>query len=130
MRLWAWICIPPTHPPLASPSHPRQESDVKRKLRPDQISSMVVASFQEKTLRVYSRNPDPAYVRAAHEAFESWVQRQFGGALVTGTPSKAVHSAYMDGQDGAARGGGGGRGGASGGGSYFRTQGSEESCRG
>lgn len=64
------------------------ESKEKRKLRPDQISSMVVAAFEEKRLRVYSRNPDPAYVAAVHQAFESWVRRRFNGSVATSTPAK------------------------------------------
>lgn len=66
------------------------ESMEKRKLRPDQISSMVVAAFEEKRLRVYSRNPDPTYVTAVHEAFENWVKFRFGNAVKTSTPAKPV----------------------------------------
>lgn len=53
----------------------------KRKLRPDQISSMVVASYQEKTLRVYSRNACPKHVKAVHEAFECWLRSRFGSKV-------------------------------------------------
>ena len=44
--------------------------------------------MQEKTLRVYSRNSDPVYVRAVHAAFESWVKGRFGSRVATSTPSK------------------------------------------
>ncbi|KAL4422624.1 hypothetical protein ABPG75_008821 [Micractinium tetrahymenae] len=60
----------------------------KRKLRPDQISSMVVASYQEKTLRVYSRNACSKHVQAVHEAFECWLKTRFGSKVTTSTPSK------------------------------------------
>ncbi|PRW20466.1 lysine--tRNA ligase isoform X2 isoform A [Chlorella sorokiniana] len=64
------------------------DASQKRKLRPDQISSMVVASYQEKHLRIYSRNSSPQHVRAVHEAFESWIKSQFGSKVSTSTPSK------------------------------------------
>lgn len=64
-------------------------STEKRTLKPDQISSMVASSFEEKRLRVYSRDPDPRYIAAVHEAFESWVKHRFGGAVTTSTPAKS-----------------------------------------
>jgi len=71
-------------------------STEKRTLKPEQISSMVAASFEEKRLRVYSRDPDPRYIAAVHEAFESWVKHRFGGAVTTSTPSKSrLHSTAL-----------------------------------
>ncbi|EFN52480.1 hypothetical protein CHLNCDRAFT_26697, partial [Chlorella variabilis] len=66
----------------------RLDSTHKRKLRPEQISSFVVAYHQEKSLRVYSRNSSPQHVRAVHEAFESWVHKRFGSKVSTSTPCK------------------------------------------
>ena len=65
----------------------------KRKLRPDQISSMVVSAFQEKRIRVYSRNSDPRVVAALHAAFERWLEKRFGGSVVASTPAKAPPAA-------------------------------------
>jgi HD superfamily phosphohydrolase len=62
----------------------------KRKLRPDQISSMVVAAFQEKRIRLYSRNADPKVITALHEAFESWLQYRFNGHVEASTPAKPL----------------------------------------
>jgi HD superfamily phosphohydrolase len=62
----------------------------KRKLRPDQISSMVVAAFQEKRIRLYSRNADPKVITALHEAFESWLQHRFNGHVEASTPAKPL----------------------------------------
>eukprot|EP00887_Chlorella_sp_A99_P000318 scaffold13.g318.t1 len=64
------------------------EGSEKRKLRPDQISSMVVASFQEKSLRVYSRNSSPEVCAAVHAAFDAWVRQRFNGRVATATPCK------------------------------------------
>jgi HD superfamily phosphohydrolase len=69
------------------------ESAGKRSLRADQISSMVVASFEDMRLRCYSRNADPRYVAAVHRAFESWVHRRFGGQVATSTPAKPAREA-------------------------------------
>lgn len=66
------------------------ESNEKRKLRPEQISSMVVQNFEEKRLRVYSRNPDYKYVNALHEAFEEWLGKTFGTKAVASTPAKTL----------------------------------------
>ena len=59
------MCAPPPPPPHA-PRHP------------------VPTHVQEKSLRVYSRNSSPAYVRAVHEAFDSWVRARFGGTVRLG----------------------------------------------
>jgi hypothetical protein len=48
----------------------------------------LVRAVQEKSLRVYSRNPAPEYVQALHEAFEGWTRRQFGSRVLTSTPAK------------------------------------------
>jgi hypothetical protein len=37
---------------------------------------------------VYSRNASPQHVRAAHEAFESWICSRFGSKVSTSTPCK------------------------------------------
>lgn len=66
------------------------ESNEKRKLRPEQISSMMVHSFEEKRLRVYSRNSDYKHVNALHEAFEVWLNKTFGKQAVTSTPAKTL----------------------------------------
>jgi HD superfamily phosphohydrolase len=66
------------------------ESNEKRKLRPEQISSMMVHSFEEKRLRVYSRNSDYKHVDALHEAFEVWLSKTFGKQAVTSTPAKTL----------------------------------------
>ncbi len=66
------------------------ESNEKRKLRPEQISSMMVHSFEEKRLRVYSRNSDYKHVNALHEAFEVWLSKTFGNQAVTSTPAKTL----------------------------------------
>lgn len=66
------------------------ESNEKRKLRPEQISSMMVHSFEEKRLRVYSRNSDYKHVDALHEAFEVWLNKTFGNQAVTSTPAKTL----------------------------------------
>ncbi|KAG7671643.1 putative Deoxynucleoside triphosphate triphosphohydrolase SAMHD1-like protein [Nannochloris sp. 'desiccata'] len=62
----------------------------KRKLRTDQISSMVVSAFQEKRIRLYSRNADPKVITALHEAFESWLRYRFGGHVEASTPAKPL----------------------------------------
>ena len=66
------------------------ESNEKRKLRPEQMSSMMMHDFEEKRLRVYSRNADPRYVHAVHEAFEQWLRRMFGSGAITSTPAKTL----------------------------------------
>lgn len=45
-------------------------------------------NWQEKTLRVYSRNACPKHVKAVHEAFECWLRSRFGSKVTTSTPSK------------------------------------------
>lgn len=60
----------------------------KRKLRPEQISSMVVAAYEERQLRVYTRNSDPHHVAAVHEAFERWVKERL--SVQCSTPAKAI----------------------------------------
>lgn len=66
------------------------ESNEKRKLRPEQISAMVVQNFEEKRLRIYSRNSDMKYVNALHEAFEEWLKKRFGSKAVASTPAKTL----------------------------------------
>jgi HD superfamily phosphohydrolase len=66
----------------------------KRKLRPDQISSMVVVAFQEKRIRLYSRNADPKVITALHEAFESWLKYRFGGHVEASTPAKPLRQQH------------------------------------
>jgi len=90
------------------------ESNEKRKLRPEQMSSMMMHDFEEKRLRVYSRNADVRYaslahgrglarfrltlqllslnryVHAVHEAFEQWLRRMFGSSAITSTPAKTL----------------------------------------
>lgn len=75
------------------------DSVQKRKLRPDQVPSMVVATFQEKCLRCYSRNSDPRYVAALHEAFAAWVARRFGGSVETSTPAKPPRTQWVQGEE-------------------------------
>jgi HD superfamily phosphohydrolase len=66
------------------------ESNEKRKLRPEQMSSMMMHDFEEKRLRVYSRNSDVRYVHAVHEAFEGWLRKMFGSGAITSTPAKTL----------------------------------------
>ncbi len=66
------------------------ESNEKRKLRPEQMSSMMMHDFEEKRLRVYSRNADVRHVHAVHEAFEAWLRRVFGSGAITSTPAKTL----------------------------------------
>ncbi|GAB4815190.1 hypothetical protein N2152v2_002236 [Parachlorella kessleri] len=63
-------------------------STTSRKLKPEQISGMMPPCFQEKTVRVYSRNSSPAYVAAVHQAFEVWARTRFGPKFVGSTPLK------------------------------------------
>lgn len=72
------------------------ESNEKRKLRPEQISSMMVHNFEEKRIRLYSRNPDVTYVNALHEAFEDWLNRTFGSQALTSTPAKTLRKERLN----------------------------------
>lgn len=62
----------------------------KRKLQQEQISQMVVQSFEEKRIRIYSRNPDPRVVNALHQAFENWLTWRWRGAVEASTPAKPL----------------------------------------
>ena len=62
----------------------------KRKLRPDHVSAMVVSTFEDKRIRVYSRNADPKVITALHEAFEAWLKHRFGGHVEASTPAKPL----------------------------------------
>lgn len=75
-------------------------STEKRTLKPDQISSMVAASFEEKRVRIYSRVAEPRYIAAVHEAFENWVKSRFGGTVTTSTPAKSRFQSMMFAVDG------------------------------
>lgn len=63
-------------------------STSKRKLKPEQISSMVVAAYEERQLRVYTRNSDPKNISAVHKAFESWVKERL--SVECSTPAKNI----------------------------------------
>ena len=60
----------------------------KRKLRQDQITQMAVQSFEERRLRLYSRNSDPNVVAALHQAYINWLKDRWGGAVEASTPAK------------------------------------------
>jgi len=62
----------------------------KRKLKADQITTMVIPTFQEKRIRLYSRNADPKVITALHEAFESWLRFRFNGHVEASTPAKPL----------------------------------------
>lgn len=67
---------------------------------------MVMAAYEEKRLRVYSRDPDPKYVAAIHNAFDSWLKCRFSGNVVCSTPAKplrAAAEAFAEGQKGLKR---------------------------
>ena len=81
-------------------------SDEKKSLRPDQISAMMVSNFEEKRLRVYSRDGDPRVVTALHEAFESWLQYRFSGHVEASTPAKARRVVVVEKEEGGGGGGG------------------------
>lgn len=66
------------------------DSNEKKKLKDSQISSMVVANFEDRRLRVYSRKGDTEHVHAVHDAFRSWVRNRFGSAVETSTPAKQI----------------------------------------
>lgn len=64
-------------------------STTKFRMRKDEVSAMLPDVCQERKVRAYCRNPDPAVVAAATAAFQAWRSRRFGGKVGSATPIRA-----------------------------------------
>ncbi|KAK9811442.1 hypothetical protein WJX72_003973 [[Myrmecia] bisecta] len=60
------------------------------RLSKDTVSSINTDCFQEKKLRVYSRNADKAVMAALYTAFDAWCKKRFSGSVIPGTPGKGL----------------------------------------
>lgn len=54
------------------------------------VQQRVGHTTQDKKLRIYSRNGDPAYTTAVNEAFERWTQKHFSGQVKPCSPFKGL----------------------------------------
>ena len=64
-------------------------STTKFRMRKDEVSAMLPDVCQERKVRAYCRNSDPAAVAAATAAFQAWRSRRFGGKVGSSTPIRA-----------------------------------------
>jgi len=64
-------------------------STTKFRMRKDEVSAMLPDVCQERRVRAYCRNSDPAAVGAAAAAFAAWRARRFGGKVGSSTPIRA-----------------------------------------
>lgn len=64
-------------------------STSKFRMRKDEVSAMLPDVCQERRVRAYCRNSDPAAVAAATAAFQAWRSRRFGGKVGSSTPIRA-----------------------------------------
>jgi hypothetical protein len=75
-------------------------STSKFRMRKDEVSAMLPDVCQERKVRAYCRNSDPAAVAAATAAFQAWRSRRFGGKVGSSTPIRAPRPGTVPGGSG------------------------------
>lgn len=68
------------------------DSDEKFRITGRDENSMMPSYFQDKKLRIYSRNSNPTYVAAVNDAFERWTHKRFSGSVKAASPFKLPNS--------------------------------------